>query len=175
MILQWHHLCNFHGMKKKIPNTEKRGDLPDNPRDQEELKPEETTINLPDVEDIPGQENVRPPKLREFVDTTISSDDEEGKGIFEDELADEDTDVTPEEQELLERTEYSMSGEEDLSWENSKLDNTDTDGEQLNEKAEFTGRDLDVPGAEADDDIEDIGEEDEENNSYSLGQDRNDQ
>jgi hypothetical protein len=162
-------------MKKKISNTEKTGDLPDNPRDQEELKPEETTINLPDVEDIPGQENVRPPKLREFVDTTISSDDEEGKAVFDDELADEETDVTPEEQELLERTEYSMSGAEDLSWENSKLDNTDMDGEQLNEKTEFTGRDLDVPGAEADDDIEDIGEEDEENNSYSLGQERNDQ
>lgn len=34
-----------------------------------------------------------------------------------------------------------------------------------------TGDDLDVPGSEADDKDEDIGEEDEENNYYSLGGD----
>ena len=34
-----------------------------------------------------------------------------------------------------------------------------------------TGDDLDVPGAEDDDSNEDIGEEDEENNYYSLGGD----
>lgn len=32
-----------------------------------------------------------------------------------------------------------------------------------------TGDDLDVPGAELDDENEDIGSEDEENNYYSLG------
>jgi len=35
-----------------------------------------------------------------------------------------------------------------------------------------TGDDLDVPGAELDDEEEAIGEEDEENNLYSLGGDR---
>ena len=34
------------------------------------------------------------------------------------------------------------------------------------------GDDLDVPGADLDDDMENIGEEDEENNVYSLGGDR---
>ncbi|MBA3706146.1 MAG: hypothetical protein H0W84_09675 [Bacteroidetes bacterium] len=34
-----------------------------------------------------------------------------------------------------------------------------------------TGDDLDVPGSELDDDQENIGEEDEENNYYSLGGD----
>lgn len=33
---------------------------------------------------------------------------------------------------------------------------------------------LDVPGADLDDEMEDIGEEDEENNYYSLGGDNND-
>jgi hypothetical protein len=33
------------------------------------------------------------------------------------------------------------------------------------------GDDLDIPGSELDDDNEDIGEEDEENNYYSLGGD----
>jgi hypothetical protein len=34
-----------------------------------------------------------------------------------------------------------------------------------------TGGDLDVPGSELDDDLENVGSEDEENNSYSLGGD----
>jgi len=37
-----------------------------------------------------------------------------------------------------------------------------------------TGDDLDVPGSEDDDKNEDIGEEDEENNYYSLGGDAHD-
>jgi hypothetical protein len=52
-------------------------DLTDSPSDQERLKPEITTINLPDVEDIPGQENIHVPPLGELADTTISSADEE--------------------------------------------------------------------------------------------------
>lgn len=43
-----------------------------------------------------------------------------------------------------------------------------------NEKSfedDLSGDDLDVPGAELDDDMEDIGSEDEENNYYSLGDD----
>ncbi|HVI48057.1 MAG TPA: hypothetical protein VM802_24530 [Chitinophaga sp.] len=39
-------------------------------------------------------------------------------------------------------------------------------------KQDKSGDDLDVPGAELDDDREEIGEEDEENNLYSLGGDR---
>lgn len=37
---------------------------------------------------------------------------------------------------------------------------------------DLTGEDLDVPGSELDDDLEMIGDEDEENNYYSLGGDR---
>jgi len=36
---------------------------------------------------------------------------------------------------------------------------------------DFTGNDLDIPGAELDDESESVGSEDEENNSYSLGGD----
>lgn len=57
-------------------------DLPDSERDQERLKPETTIINLPDVDDIPGQEHVHVPSLGELSDTTISSDDEEGSDVF---------------------------------------------------------------------------------------------
>src|SRR6476469_5540046 len=59
-------------------------DLPDSEKDKAKLQPEETVLNLPDVKDIPGQENIHVPELREMADTTISSDDEEGAGIFGD-------------------------------------------------------------------------------------------
>jgi len=47
----------------------------------------------------------------------------------------------------------------------------------LNEKDfndDYTGADLDIPGAELDDEQEAIGSEDEENNYYSLGGDNHD-
>lgn len=48
------------------------------------------------------------------------------------------------------------------------------DDEQLKHRTtpvDFTGKDLDVPGSELDDDSEALGSEDEENNSYSIGGD----
>ena len=49
--------------------------------------------------------------------------------------------------------------------------NEERDPDAWNETADFTGDDLDVPGAELDDYDEEIGREDEENNYYSLGGD----
>jgi hypothetical protein len=59
-------------------------DIHDSPRDEEKLKPDSATLDLPDVSDIPGQEHVHVPPLGDLADNTISSDDEEGKGIFGD-------------------------------------------------------------------------------------------
>jgi hypothetical protein len=139
-----------------------------------ETRSEETRMDLPEVRDIPGQEHVRPPKMKEFADTTISSDDEEGKGVLDDndnELS-RDVNVSPEEKELLENSVDSMATQDDENWRNARLDNIDEDGESLNEKVDFAGTDLDVPGSEDDDINEELGEEDEENNSYSLGADK---
>ncbi len=44
--------------------------------------------------------------------------------------------------------------------------------EALDKKLNLGGKDLDVPGAELDDEQEAIGEEDEENNYYSLEGDK---
>ncbi len=156
---------------QKKPNM--HSDLTDSDRDKERMQPEETTIDMPDAEEIPGQEHIHVPRMREFQDTTISSDDEEGKNIFaeEEELDDEESDVTPEEIELLSRTDISMSGIDDEDRRKLMLDKTDFDGELLNEKDNISGEDLDVPGADLDDADEEIGEEDEENNSYSIGGD----
>jgi hypothetical protein len=68
----------------------RNGDLPDSPHDAERLKGEETIIELPDVEDIPGQEFVHVAPLGELADTTISSADEEGEGLFNDNVDNDD-------------------------------------------------------------------------------------
>lgn len=143
-------------------------DIMDKPADTQKLKGEATTLELPEVKDIPRQEYVKVPRMNELADTTISSADEEGDVLFNEQ---DDSDVSDEEKELLERTDESMSTPEDEDVFNAELDNRDDDGELLNEAIDTTGEDLDVPGAEDDDADEELGEEDEENNQYSLGGD----
>jgi len=146
-------------------------DLPESKRDKELLKPDEATIDLPEVKDIPGQEHVRPPLPGEMADTTISSADEEANELLdtdEDILIDKNLDVTNTERDLLQRSSESMATLDDEQLNIAALDSTDDDGEKLNESSGFSGNDLDVPGSEDDDADEEIGEEDEENNSYSI-------
>jgi hypothetical protein len=59
--------------------------------------------------------------------------------------------------------------DDDLSVLNSTNDEI---GTPQNISTEDLNTDLDIPGSELDDDNEKIGEEDEENNYYSLGGDR---
>lgn len=196
-------------------------DIKDSKHDEEKLKQDEVTLDLPEVKDIPGQENINAPDLKEMADTTISSDDEEGLGILDsvdedasndrvgpaqeidendliidededeaeealdeedesgeqeadeleitDDSVDPESDVTEDEKIALERTSIDVDTPDNEALYDSKFDDTDFDGEKLNEQTDFSGKDLDVPGAEDDDDNEEIGEEDEENNEYSLG------
>ncbi len=141
-------------------------DIMDAPRDGERLQSETATLDLPDVSDIPGQEHVHAPRMNELNDTTISSADEEGESIFNE---NDDSDVSDEEKELLRRTGESMASDEDEDVYNAELDKTDNEGEVLNENVDITGEDLDIPGSGDDDTDEEVGEEDEENNNYSLG------
>jgi hypothetical protein len=80
------------------------------------------------------------------------------------------------------------SPEEDIYNKSKKVQNLNPDDNSvikeshdkegaMNEKdfeEDLSGDDLDVPGAELDDNNEEIGEEDEENNYYSLGGDNHD-
>jgi hypothetical protein len=71
---------------------------------------------------------------------------------------------------------YSQEKEEtDLDPENPtqmKAPNEPPDApNEKNPMDDITGSDLDIPGAELDDDKENLGSEDEENNFYSLGGD----
>jgi len=80
---------------------------------------------------------------------------------------DDDSTILPEEIKLLD-----SAGEDDEERElhQAELDDTDEDGEPLNESTsanDQSGSDLDIPGEEDDDAIDDIGEEDEENNGFS--------
>jgi hypothetical protein len=77
-----------------------------------------------------------------------------------------DTDVTPQEIDLLDQGGPVERDSDTDNLNRSKLDDTDMDGEPLNEST-IDGEDLDVPGAELDDNSEELGEEDEENNIYS--------
>ena len=163
-------------------NTNKTADLEDSPKDRKALNPETVTIDIPDINDIPGQENIKPAPMGEMADTTISSADEEGDDIFnehfdEDIEGNTDSNVTKEEKEDLRRSANDMPTEDEENLRKASLDNTDEDGVPLNEtsfKKNVTGSGLDVPGAENDDEDEEIGEEDEENNEYSLGGDNHD-
>src|SRR6185369_10463270 len=53
-------------------------------------------------------------------------------------------------------------------------DDEDDVDRRINNEHIGAGSDLDIPGAELDDSVEAIGEEDEENNYYSIGGDRHD-
>ena len=63
--------------------SELETDLTDSPKDEKAMEDEEVVLDLPDVADIPGQENIVPPKMNMFADKTISSDGEEGTAVFD--------------------------------------------------------------------------------------------
>jgi len=66
-------------------------------------------------------------------------------------------------------------GDDIYNQENEEsLDDEGNAAKRRRGKDEGPGEDLDVPGAELDDSAEEIGEEDEENNYYSLGGDAHD-
>jgi hypothetical protein len=160
-------------------------DLKDSARDLDKMKSEFTTIDLPEVKDIPGQENIVPLSLGELADETIASADEEGDGIFADNIDEEieeskesnDADVSSSEKNDLETAANDMPTEDDINLRKAALDDTDEDGTPLNEesfKKNVTESDLDIPGSENEYKDEQPGEEDEENNAYSLGGDNHD-
>ena len=168
-------------------------DLQDSVSDEERLKQETTFVELPEVRDIPGQENISSiGPLGEMADTTISSDDEEGivDGVDlldeSDSTEDDETDIVMgteadvDEEDLrnLGRKDQDLDGGDDELVAKEGLDDTDFDGEPLNEAAsdvDTTGDDLDIPEADGNDPGQDaMGQGDEENNYYSLGSDDND-
>jgi hypothetical protein len=131
-------------------------DIQDSPEDQEKLKPEETTLDLPELKDIPGASR----KLKNASllpgDTTISSADEEADDLLDDdddELSDENN--IRDEKKLL-RDSLDPSYDTDLPIHSLSLDRKDDEGVLLNE----SGMDRDLFGEDLDDSL--VKEEDEE-------------
>ncbi len=152
-------------------------------------KKEKNTIDMPEVRDIPGQEHVRPPRLRELADETASSADEEGDDVLGPLDSGEDNDLRMDRSSNVSATERADlasaarddGGLDEETLQTGLLDSTDDDGTPLNEKSFGEGRnddlsadDLDVPGADDDDRDEASGEEDEENEDYSISKNEDD-
>ena len=146
-------------------------DIQDSPEDKEKLKPEETTLDLPEIKDIPGAGKSLKNASLLPGDVTISSADEEGNDLFDDEdeeVPDEnnledDYDVTATEKRLL-RDSLDPSYDTDLPIHSISLDRKDDVGILLNE----SGMDRDLFGEDLDDDL--VEEEDEESEGESLDQ-----
>lgn len=167
-------------IKTRAKPVKRKTDLQDTADDGEHLQNEEITIDLPDVKDISGQEHNNVPDMDEFKDATTSSDDEEGKDIWktglveDDVITDQSSNVSPLEKEMLDLSANDMLTKDDQQLRRATLDDRDSDGDLLNEQTSanaISGSDLDIPGADDDNKDEEIGEEDEENNPYSLGGD----
>jgi hypothetical protein len=130
-------------------------DISDSPEDQEKLKADHATLNLPELKDIPGAN--RSGKNASFMtgDSTISSADEEGDELLENNDGLGDTDVSSLEKKLLNES-FDPSYDTDLPINSISLDDRDNEGELLEE----AGQNTDLFGKDLDDNL--IREEDEE-------------
>ena len=128
----------------------------------------------------PAGEDITRPENNNGKVPVDRGDDQKTKGVTDE--ADEEVaivqgteaDVTADDIRTLEATDQNMDTVDSTNLLHASLDNVDADGDPLNEDSsadDMTGEDLDVPGSGADDADERIGEEDEENNYYSLGGD----
>jgi len=114
-----------------------------NKTDQENQKPvKKEEEEFPGYPEYPASEDIMSKHNR---DKEVDLDINAVTGSFR-----RNSELPPEKKERLEK-----SDEQEETWRQDKV-----------------GDDLDVPGAELDDEEEAIGEEDEENNIYSIGGDR---
>jgi hypothetical protein len=112
-----------------------------------------------DVENIPGNRNVT------GVSQRFQSGDERKRA---------ENAMTPQPGSGNDDLDITMGTQADVNDDDlAVLNSTDAEiGTPQNVSNEDLDTDLDIPGSELDDDNESIGEEDEENNYYSLGGDR---
>jgi hypothetical protein len=135
-----------------------------NSQDENPQADKYSVINLPDVNDIPGQENIKPPRLKEFEDTTISSSGEEGDALWNETkiVTEDDWNVSDVERDLLRKAAAYTGGSEEEELKKAIPDTTDADGDQLNETFSYkdlSAKDLDIPDEYEDDEDEELGKE----------------
>jgi hypothetical protein len=137
-------------------------DISDSPEDQEKLKPDQGTLQLPELKDIPRAG--RTAKSRDVLPEieTFSSADEEADELFdedtvssENDVRSSENDVSPLEKKLLSES-LNSSYDTDLPVDSISLDDKDEEGELL-EEGDQSG---DLFGKDLDDEL--VKEEDEE-------------
>jgi len=135
-------------------------DITDSPEDQEKLKPEQTIFELPELKDIPGANRSGKNADQLPGDITISSSDEEGEELLEENDGLDETNVSRLEKKLL-RESFNPSYDRDLPVESLSLDDRDNEGDLLEETAQTK----DLFGKDLDDEL--VREEDEESEGES--------
>jgi hypothetical protein len=144
-------------MKKNTSKTSK----PASKADQTKNKPEELPgyPNYPANDDIMNRGHRMDIDVNQALEGNIAREarpapQEPNLGTSE-----EDSNLTKDDFQALASDEIESAGDDEIL-------------ENRSWPVDFTGNELDVPGSEDDDAQEEIGSEDEENNSYSLGSDR---
>ena len=152
--------------------------------DSTEDNKQEANKDFPGYPHYRGEEDIMSRSKRETADVDNLSGSE--TPVLKDKAADSglplenETPQTPAADSLKKKEGFYASTHPDESDEIELVEGTDADVTE--EEADELERDgltdhnfhpseLDIPGAELDDEAEDIGEEDEENNYYSLGGD----
>jgi hypothetical protein len=125
--------------------------------------------------------NPRTDVVSDSLEATGSEEDEIGlpqnvdnDDLLVDENDEEDSNVTDSERQALQDSEFMLTSDES-NLRNARMDDTDFDGEKLNEESfgdRLTSAGLDIPDEGDETDREALGQGDEENKYYSLGGDR---
>ncbi len=144
------------------PQYGKEGDIYTNAQEQQNVDPEMPTQkkapNNPDTENVGAGEFIEGSANHPGSQKPIDNEDENEDDDDED-FDDEDDDIDDEDADLTE--------EDRLILDQAPLDRAERMANGFAPDDE-----IEVPGAELDDDMEELGSEDEENNFYSVGGDR---
>jgi hypothetical protein len=160
--------------EKEIGKGSYNAELSSHPVSKKSQLPEDGSFSIINDEEsvVPINGDVEDVDLKADTATTpLGGDDDEI-------VMGTEADVTEEDLKILGKRDEDMDLNDDELTEKEGLDDTDIDGDPLNEGKTDTdspGDDLDIPGAEEDDAEEALGEEDEENNYYSLDDEDDDE
>jgi hypothetical protein len=154
----------------------------DSKREVEQSKDEKTDQDFPGYPHYPAKEDImdqRTDAHRVDMDVENLASSRNATGVSQRFMAGQDRQraenaMTPQPGLGDDQLDINMGNEGDVTDDDlAVLNATDAEiGTPQNVSNEDLNTDLDIPGSELDDDNETIGEEDEENNYYSLGGDR---
>lgn len=152
-------------MKNTNPDKKGKPEFPDIKKIEKNIQPgNKKVVEVPDTPDDTAYK--KPPD--EIPDITPDEIDEDEIDLTNTSIVDTDANVSPRERKNLADAAEKMPTDDENALRRAKLDTTNDEGELLNEGSGLSGSDLDVPGSEADDVEEEIGNADEENNSFST-------